>query len=82
MDEVDKWRYNRLLIYLMKVYENVQHQWSEKLIDTATYSAWKTAIDRIIAEQWFEQRWNGLKPSFEPSFAQYVEQQLKKAHPS
>jgi hypothetical protein len=76
MDEIDKGRYYRLLIWWLALHENIYHQWKAKLMDTETYTAWTHDLEDFVAKQQLVRYWDQIKGIFEPSFVTHVSQMI------
>ncbi|GCE09076.1 hypothetical protein [Dictyobacter aurantiacus] len=82
LSEVHLWRYQRLFMYVLNIYAETYHQWSEKQFDDADYSTWRIGLDQLILEKGFAYHWSSVKESFDSSFVHYVDRQLKRVDPS
>ena len=70
-DEVDKYRYDSILIWWLILHENIYYQWKSGLLDKTIYDSWQYDL-RKFANCQLKARWNDLKPAFQPEFAEHV----------
>jgi hypothetical protein len=73
MDEVDKQRYDGLLMFWLVFQQNIYHQHKKKLLDDDTFTAWTNDLKLFIQYQHLERRWPDMKKYHEPLFVEYID---------
>jgi hypothetical protein len=72
MDEIDRRRYRRLLVWWLIFYENIFYQRKQRLLDRHTFKPWWRDLQIFLRDQNVSQHWEGLKPLFQEEFAEQV----------
>src|SRR5262249_33279256 len=72
LDEIDRRRYGRLLVWWLIFYENIYYQRKQKLLDRHTFKPWWRDLQVFLRDQNVAQHWEGLKDLFQEEFASHV----------
>ena len=80
MDEIDRRRYRRLLVWWMIFYENIFYQRKQRLLDRHTFKPWWRDLQIFLRDQNVAQHWDSLKDLFQEEFAEHVSELIAEAH--
>lgn len=72
MDEIDRYRYQGLLIWWLVYHENVYYQWRQGLLDDASYAPWAVELELFIEQHRLGDRWDTMRRQFQTEFAEHV----------
>ena len=72
MDEIDRRRYRRLLVWWLIFYENIFYQRKQRLLDRHTFKPWWRDLQIFLRDQNVSQHWESLKELFQEEFAEHV----------
>ena len=78
MDEVDRYRYNSLLVWWLILHENIYYQWRKGLLDNNTYEVWARDLENFVSEQNLELYWGEMKIYVQSEFANRIHQLIEK----
>jgi len=73
MDEVDRYRYNSLLVWWLIFHENVFYQWRQRLLDESSYKPWVRELELFVRRHNLVNSWPLLRDLFQDEFAQHVD---------
>jgi len=77
LDEVDRFRYEQLLVWWLIHHENIYYQYHEGLVDEKLYQGWKVELREFIRAKGIGLFWEkGLKRYFRTEFQQEVEKMV------
>lgn len=78
MDEVDQFRYQQLLFWLLNLYDDMYYQRQNSLMDDKMSRGWEVEMQNFLREHQIKRFWDtDMKPFFRPDFQQLVEQKLQ-----
>ena len=78
MDNVDKYRYQSLVVWWLLLHETIYYQRKKKLLDEEAYKPWDDDLKSFIVEQDLKRHWDTLKNAFQPSFVEHMLQIIEK----
>lgn len=78
MDEVDKCRYENLLVWWLILHENIYYHWRSGLLDEASYEPWARDLEHFVSAKNLGQHWGQMGSVFQPEFAAHVHQLIEK----
>ena len=76
LDEIDRRRYRRLLVWWLIFYENIFYQRKQRLLDRHTFKPWWRDLNVFLRDQNVSQHWESLKDLFQEEFAEHVSEML------
>ena len=78
-NEVDKFRYQQLLIWWLILHENIFYQKQKDLLDDDIFATWSHDLKMFIAKHRLEYHWPRLEAAFQSEFRKYVDRLIKEA---
>jgi hypothetical protein len=72
-DEVDRLRYQNLLIWWLTFYENIFYQRRQGLLDCRAFEPWRRDFEIFLRRQNVAAHWEGIKNLFQSEFVVEVE---------
>jgi hypothetical protein len=71
-DEVDRLRYQNLLICWLTFYENIFYQRRQRLLDQRAFEPWRRELEMFLRRQKVAAHWSAIRDLFQDEFAAYV----------
>lgn len=71
-DEVDRLRYQNLLICWLTFYENIFYQRRQGLLDRHAFEPWRRELEMFLRRQKVAAHWGDIRDLFQEEFAAYV----------
>lgn len=72
LDDVDRLRYQNLLIWWLTFYENIFYQRRQRLLDRRAFEPWRRELGVFLRRQNVASHWADIKDLFQAEFAAYV----------
>jgi hypothetical protein len=76
-DDVEKRRYEALLIWWLMLHENIFYQWRNGLLDDTIYSPWLYDLMHFIKGQELGKHWLGFREFYQKEFAEHVDKLIQ-----
>ena len=71
-DEVDRQRYQNLLICWLTFYENIFYQRRQRLLDRHAFEPWRRELEMFLRRQKVAVHWSDIRDLFQTEFAAHV----------
>lgn len=82
MDEVDKYRYQALLVWWLILHENIFYQKGNNLLDESTYKGWDNDLKVFVRHHHLWLHWNTIGKNFYIKFADHVNSLIEEFQPT
>jgi hypothetical protein len=77
MDEVDRYRYQTLLVWWLVFHENAYYQWRRGWLDNRSYKPWSNELKQFIQHHNLGLHWDRMRQGFQDDFARYVDRLIR-----